>query len=313
MLQAWLDYYLGLGVSSFHFIVHGEATENAKLVELTRRYPIFVEDRYGDEFASEEKLRRIEAILAQWRGQWVLLVDSDEFVEFPYRRLSATVRFLEFFKATALCAPMVQRLTLNGSLRTPATIPNPFRYFRLCSLDLYRQMGVEAATVKYPLFYCHDATVISDAGNHSPPNGPSTALSPLQGITHHFKFRSTALKKIIRRAQSRHTWRHESARYLAYLRSHSLKLPTANSFPYSRTELFRRGLLRRAPISDFLICAARRLIGRLPGPFQSTGRICYGTLRRALPKRTPVDHAVTLPDRRNVRWTRQDERFPSRS
>ena len=90
LLQAWLDYYVGLGVSSFHFIAHGEAAENAKLFELRERYPISLEDQYGGPFASEEKLRRIEAVLAKWRAQWVLLVDSDEFVEFPYQRLFTT-------------------------------------------------------------------------------------------------------------------------------------------------------------------------------------------------------------------------------
>jgi hypothetical protein len=284
LLQAWLDYYVGVGVSSFHFIVHGAASENAKLFQLKKRYPIFIEDKYVDQFSSEEKLRRIESILANWRGQWVLLVDSDEFVESPYRRLSTSIRFLEFFKANALSAPMVQRLTQDGCLETPETISDPLRYFPLCSLDLYRKMGVEAATSKYPLFYCHGSTMISDGGNHNPPNGPSTVLSPLQGVTHHFKWRSPALKKMARRAQSLHSWRHESASYLAYLQSHNLKPPTADSFSYSRAELFRRGLLRRATMSDVSACGLRRIFGCLPSHFQRAALYCYRALQRALPK-----------------------------
>jgi Glycosyl transferase family 2 len=284
LLQAWLDYYMGVGVSSFHFIVHGAASENTKLFQLTKLYPIFIEDAYDDPFNGKEKRRRIESVLAHWRGQWVLWVDSDEFVEFPYRRLSTTIRVLEFFKANALSAPMVQRLTQDGCLKTPETIPDPFRHFPLCSVDLYRKMGVEALTSKYPLFYCHDSTKISNGGNHNPPNGPSTVLSPLQGVTHHFKWRGPALKKIASRAQSLVAWRHESAGYLAYLQSHDLKVPTTDSFSYSRAELFRRGLLKQATLSDFSACVLRRILDGLPSPCQRAARHWYRTFQRALPK-----------------------------
>jgi hypothetical protein len=60
LLQAWLDYYMGVGVSSFHFIVHGAASENTKLFQLTKLYPIFIEDAYDDPFNGKEKRRRIE-------------------------------------------------------------------------------------------------------------------------------------------------------------------------------------------------------------------------------------------------------------
>jgi hypothetical protein len=284
LLQAWLDYYRGVGVSSFHFIVHGTASENAKLFQLMKLYPIFVEDAYDDEFTGKEKRRRIESVLATWRGQWVLWVDSDEFVEFPYRRISSTIRILEFLKANALSAPMLQRLTQDGSIKTPETIADPFRHFPLCSVDLYRKMGVEAATSKYPLFYCYDSTRISDGGNHRPPNGPATVLSPLQGVTHHFKWRGPALKKIAARAQSLVPWRHESAGYLAYLQTHDFKVPTADSFSYSRAELFRRGLLRRATMLNVPAYVLRRVFRCLPGPFQRAARYCYRILQRALPR-----------------------------
>jgi len=285
LLQAWLDYYTSLGVSSFHFIVHGAASENVKLFQLAKLYPILVEDAYDGPFSGIEKRKRIEPVLANWRGQWVLWVDSDEFVEFPYRRLTTTIRVLEFFKANALSASMVQRLTEDGGLKTPGTIPHPFRHFPLCSVDLYRRMGVEeAATSKYPLFYCQDSTKIIDGGNHNPPNGLSTVLSPLQGVTHHFKWRGPALRKIASRAQSPVSWRHESASYLAYLESHDFKVPTEDSFSYSRAELFRRGLLKKATPWNVSAYVLGRVFACLPGPFQTSAASCYRALRRALPR-----------------------------
>jgi len=284
LVEAWLGYYIGLGVSSFHLIVHGPAIDNAKLFQLTKSCPVFLEDAYDGEFTSEEKRRRIESVLANWKGQWALLVDSDEFVELPYRRLSTTIRVLELFGANALFAPMIQRLTLDGCLETPDIIRDPFRHFPLCSVDLYPQMGSEASIPKYPLFLFCDSTFIFDGGNHHPPNGSSTVLSPLQGVTHHFKWRRPVLKKMARRIDSPHTWRHESTSYLAYLRSHELRLPTTDSFFYSRVELFRRGLLKRATMSDVSDRVLRRVLTHLPDPLQRAALYCYRAMRRALPR-----------------------------
>jgi hypothetical protein len=284
LLQAWLDYYTGLGVTSFHFILHGAAEDNRRLFELTGRYPILVEDQYDNEFSSEEKRRRLQSILAGWRGQWVLLVDSDEFVEFPYPQVFTTIRALELLQANALAAPFVQRLTPDGSLDAPETIADPFRHFSMCSLDLCQQMGVQPATSKYPLFYCCETTCLADGGNHHPPNGRPSVLPPMQGATHHFKWRARALRRMVRRAESQHRWRHESARYLAYLQSHELQLPTADSFPYSRMELFRRGLLRKVQGSNVPPYVLRKMLGLLPGPLQSAAGVCYRRVRREVLK-----------------------------
>ena len=42
-----------------------------------------------------------------------------------------------------MAAPLLQRLTEDGSLETPPVIENPFEKFPLCSQDLYRRMGVK--------------------------------------------------------------------------------------------------------------------------------------------------------------------------
>ena len=94
LIEAWLNYYLRLGVDSFHLIVHGPPAENEKLLAIKDRYPVTIEDSYQGPFPapistyrpySTEKKKRLDDLLARHTEQWILLVDSDEFVEFPYR------------------------------------------------------------------------------------------------------------------------------------------------------------------------------------------------------------------------------------
>jgi hypothetical protein len=243
LLDAWFTYYRCLGVSSFHLIVHGPREQNERLYALKDSHPVIIEDAYEGPFHSEEKKERLNSLLAKLRGQWLLLVDSDEFVEFPYQTVRATVRVLRLIRRNALYAPMVQHLTLDGSLETPALVEDPFRTFPLCSVDLYQRMRAKASISKYPFFFCTDHTAIKDGGNHLCPDG--NLYSSLQGVTHHFKFRSPVFRRLDDRINSAHPFRHESVQFQQYLESNANRLPTEGAFAYSRRELFRRGLLRR--------------------------------------------------------------------
>jgi hypothetical protein len=260
LLEAWFKYYLHLGVTSFHLVVHGPRDENARLFELADSYPVTIEDRYEGVFDSGEKERRLNSLVARICQQWLMVVDSDEFVEFPYRRIPMTIRMLELAGANLLFAPMVQRFTPDGSLDTPEVVEDPFRRFPLCSVDLYQKMGSKASIRKYPLFYCTGRTLLADGGNHNPPIGDPTVLSALQGVTHHFKFRRNVLQRLDNRINSSHPWRHESVQFQKYLENHSYHLPTEDSFLYSRRSLFRRGLLRR-----YTVGAGLRFLRRAVG------------------------------------------------
>jgi hypothetical protein len=265
LIQAWLDHYVKLGVSSFHLIVHGPRSENARLFELVGSYPIQVEQSYQGEFLDAEKRRRLAALLARLRGQWLVLVDSDEFLELPLGSIQSTVRALRWLGSNVLAAPMVQRLSADGSLDCPEVIADPFRSFPLCSVDLYQQMGVTADTEKFPLFWCGEATTLVNGGNHASPNGRSTALSPLQGVTHHFKWRRAVLSRLARRIDSSHPWRHESVGYRRYLEQHESRVPTETAFVYSREELLRRGLLKSATVRRVAGHVLARTARRIPG------------------------------------------------
>ena len=266
LLQVWLEYYLGLGVESFQFIVHGGPSDNPKLRDLAASYPIAVVDEYQGEFLSTEKARRVRKALSRLHGRWILLVDSDEFVELPYD-LATTIAILNQFRANALFAPMLERFQADGSVTHPPIITDPFRMFPACSVDLYALMGVTAATSKYPLLLVNEFTN-PDSGNHGWPHRTKTALAPLRGVTHHFKWRNHIIRRLTKRASSNHAWRHLSAAYLRYLERHDLTLPTTDAFLYSRAELFRRGLLTKLPLNPGLFVPLFHAYRRTPAAIQ---------------------------------------------
>jgi glycosyltransferase involved in cell wall biosynthesis len=248
LIEAWMKYYMRLGVDDFHFVVHGPREENSTLYAVKDLYPITIEDSYEGSFHIEEKRKRLDSVLARCPGQWVLLADSDEFVEFPYATVQETISELEAVGANVMAAPMLQRLAADGSLETPLEILDPFRQFPLCLVDLYRRMGVKGDIFKFPLFRCTTSTRLAEGGNHHPPKGEGPRATAARGVTHHFKFRRTVSRRLDSRINSDHPWRHESAQFRQYLEDHGNRLPRESSFAYSREELFRRGLLRMLPL-----------------------------------------------------------------
>jgi hypothetical protein len=280
IIEAWLRHYLALGVTSFHLIVHGPRSENEQLYRVRDAYPIVVEDEYQGEFLATEKLKRVTDLLAAMTEDWVVWVDSDEFLEVPEETLLATVDRLESLHSDVLVAPMVQRLTPTGSLSTPTIIEDPFDTFPLCSIDLYERMGVEASLQKHPLLYYTSSTVLSDGGNHGLPYGSRGRPAPFLGVTHHFKWRRGVRDRLIARAESNHPWRHESATFAAYLRSHDWRLPTEGAFRYSRVALCERGYLRPRPRWKY---GLRWSLSRFPEPVDDRLMLVAQRLSRSGP------------------------------
>jgi hypothetical protein len=262
LIEAWLKYYLRLGVDRFHLVVHGTPDENDRLLAIKDSYPITIEDTYGGPFHSHEKKSRLDAVLARYTGQWVLLVDSDEFVEFPYGDIPQTIHKLNFSHANLMAAPMLQRLRADGSLETPPVIDDPFQMFPLCSVDLYDRMGVNACIRKFPLFFCVNGTQLEEEGNHDPPQGSERRPTAMRGVTHHFKFRRTVSQRLDKRINSTYLWRHESVQFREYLDGHSNCLPLEGAFAYSREELFHRRLLRKLSLIGSLRSIGREIVAR---------------------------------------------------
>jgi hypothetical protein len=243
--HAFLDYY-SPSVSGFHLILHRSPEINRAILDLADNYPIVIHTTYDGPFDDAEKQRRLNELLPEFLGQWMLLVDSDEFLELPYDSLEETVLKLERTGSTCMAAPLLQRLRADGSLDSPDVIFNLQKEFPLCSEGLYELMGGTGYLPKFPLLRCDSKTGIS-IGNHNPANGPNSVNDRIRGVSHHFKWRRPVVRKISDRIEEEWAWAStESAQYLRYLESCQFKLPLTDVFVYSREELFRRGFLRRA-------------------------------------------------------------------
>jgi hypothetical protein len=250
ILEPWLQYYLRLGVTRFDFVVHGGREENRTLYSLLDKYPIAIRDEYAGDFDPFEKRDRVTRVLKKLHCRWVILVDSDEFLELPYSSLRRTLRVMEWLRAVQLPAPMLQRFAGDGSIDVgpEAGVSDAFPW---CSTDLYARLGQPQAIItKYPLFRITRTTALRSGGFHYPPNGKGSRTAPMMGVTHHFKWRPAVRDRLELRANSTHPYRGESVQYLSYLSGSAWKLPTDGAFRYSRAELFRRGLLKRASLFD---------------------------------------------------------------
>jgi hypothetical protein len=253
LIEAWLKHYLTLGVESFHLIAHGGREENGTLFQLVSRYPIAIIDTYSGVFDPFEKRDRLVWGLAKLGGGWIVLVDSDEFVEFPYGTLATTVKVMQWLRADSVSAPMLQRFASDGFVHVDGG-SRPFEAYPWCSTDLYERLGQPQAVIdKYPLFQLQRRTWLRSGGNHYPPNGCGSRLAPMLAVTHHFKWRPSVHDRMVRRAESTHAYRGESAQYLRYLSHSEWRLPTEGAFRYSRRALFARGLLRRPSPVDFAL------------------------------------------------------------
>jgi hypothetical protein len=256
LIEAWIRYYMRLGVSSFHLIAHGGYDQNRALYDLLDRYPITIVDQYSTEFDPYEKRDRLAWGLAKLQSGWVVLVDSDEFIELPYRSLSATVRVMEWLRADSLQAPMLQRFAWDGLDVDGGS--RPFEAYPWCSTDLYAKLGQPQAVIdKYPLFSLTRRTWLKSGGNHYPPNGLGSRLAPMLGVTHHFKWRPGVQNRMATRADSSHPYRGESQQYIKYLGEAGWRLPTDGAFRYSRAALVQRGLLTRPTLADLALRRAR--------------------------------------------------------
>jgi len=257
ILRAWLSHYRALGITSFHLVVHGPPEDNRLLDSLRGTYPIVIEDRYDDPFDTDEKRRRLNAVLRRLDDSWVVFVDSDEFLEIPVRSLPRAARLIEATGGNVLAAPLIQRISETGSLETPPEITDPMRYFPWWTPDLYRRLGSSADTRKYPLFRREGARLQS-GGNHVPPVAGTPTFSRMRAVTHHFKWRRCARGRMTARVESAHRFAHESATYLDYLRRSDDRLPLDGAERYSRADLFRRGMLRAVTAIDVLRHRVRR-------------------------------------------------------
>ncbi|XYH97376.1 glycosyltransferase family 2 protein [Sorangium sp. So ce1128] len=245
LIEPWIHHYRDLNVDEFWFILHGRDGDNDTLEAIIERESgMHVFAREHREFDSKLRIDETRRLIETLHGSWIVLADSDEFVQFPppIESVQQMAQALTSTGADCLAAPMLHRITASGMLTGyDADVPLAQAY-PLGAPTLYVSLGIpQAKTMKHPLFFNH-AGVRYERG-HDPPIG-SIVSTRFQGTTHHYKWRSSAPKRVKDRASSNHTWAESSQRVAAYLDAHDWHLPTDGAFEVSTDELLRRGWLR---------------------------------------------------------------------
>ena len=287
--RAWLEYYTVLGVTEFHIILHGPEEESAEFLEAARDFPVVIRDRYTGTFDEREKVRRLNDLVSSFVGQWVLVVDSDEFVELPLVDVGMLTARLEFFGQTFLYAPFVQRFRADGSLDTPPVMPDPFAEMPLCDPKLAVKVGYSRTRSKYPLILVGDDTRIAN-GNHRRPN-PTEEIHFFLGATHHFKWKKGLKERLRMMFDSRVLSVDPYHAAVAHLQGTGWMLPTDDGFVYTRQAMFDRGLLREPSAREVLRRCARMMLDTRSVPASLIWR--SRVLRRWVLRRPIRQHTST--------------------
>ena len=221
----------GHGGRRFWFVVQGAPEDNTALAALVPQYSMVrIFDSETGEYSSENRLRGCRRLVQHLRGRWLMLVDSDEFVEFPPQcaSMEAMARALTDANADCLYAPMLQRVAEGGALIGLDPGQELHTAYPLGVPGLYAQMGVpRAKTYKHPFFLNRDD--VEYVKTHDPPQG-STVTGQFLGVTHHYKWRRAARARISERANSAHTWAGESQQIVDFLAAHDWRLPMEGAF-----------------------------------------------------------------------------------
>lgn len=245
LLPHWLEHYRALGVDDFRLVVHGPDHENAELLAMLPHYPITIVDRHHGEFGLERKVAAQQDALRGLPNRWVLLVDSDEFVQLPPPAgiVADVVQLLAEQDADCLAAPLLHRVAPDGVLRELEAGRDPDSVYPLGAPDLYVQLGMPLANIhKHPLFFNHEG--VEYYNSHRAPKGARVAFG-FRGVTHHFKWRASVKQRILRRAHSRHTWAHQQLDLATLLESRGWRLPMAGAFRVSPQALAERGFFNQ--------------------------------------------------------------------
>jgi hypothetical protein len=244
LIEAWLQHYLALGVDAFHVVLHGPRKENETLRRLRDAYPVLILDEYEGPMLESEKIHRLQTQVQKHAGEWVVVADSDEFLELPEKDLAETCALLEAWELRNLSAPLLQKIRPDGLLESPSRIGDPGGLFSQAAPRLCEHLGARPDLRKYPVFFVQETSRLH-GGNHLPPNPGDPPHPPVRGVSHHYKWRQSLLDRL--RSPAGRFWfcaQHEYPRYQAYLAAHGHTLPLQDTFACSRQELFRRGLLR---------------------------------------------------------------------
>jgi len=253
LLEAWLDHYQSLGATAFYFIVHGPPSENRLLLSGLPGRPIHLVRHYEGPMWEMAKIAWLNRAIASARGEWITVVDSDEFLELPFDDFAQTIEALRRCGSLVLGAPLLQRVPPGGDLAAlpDGAIADPFSQFPLAVPDLCARMGAKPQLAKFPLFFNREDAQVT-LGCHTLPVRGARQVNAFQGISHHFKWRRNLIQRMNRREIDTFYWsKQEYTIYQRYLDENRHHLPLDGAFVCDRAALWARGLLRR-PAQPYL-------------------------------------------------------------
>ena len=267
LMPQFLAWYRRLGVTSFRLILHGDWPTAARAV--LDAPDIAIVREIDGPFSETRKVAELTAEALKHKRQWCIVVDADEFIEFPLASVAEVIAEMEAMGIDDLYALLVQRVAADGGLAAVDPRGTVEAQFPLASVTLADQMGLEVPIwkSKYPLTRVGPTFSIK-RGNHLPPNGRSVAHLPLRAVLHHFKWRDR-LVHAFAAPRGPLSNQAEMDAYGQWLGENGNLLPVAHARPASRQMLVERGWLV-APdagargIAAELAAARTRLLTRQP-------------------------------------------------
>ncbi len=196
----FLDHYRRLGVGEFHVIVHGDWSD-AELAPL-QAADVTIEAFSQEPFGVVMKTSALQTLAERFSGEWIIVADTDEFLELPYASLARTVAALRCLGIKELPASLLQRAARDGRLLSLAD-GAPEALFPCYDIRLAERMGSRGPIWKgkYPLVMRRARTSSFRHGNHFPSYGRAVAHLPIHGVAHHFKWRDRLMQAIARESR----------------------------------------------------------------------------------------------------------------
>ncbi len=260
ILPFFIDHYRRLGIGAFHVIVHGGTWSKTELAPL-HADDVTIEGFNGEPFDDVLLTSSLDTLARQFEGEWIVVVDADEFLELPYASLDRTIDALSRLGMEELPANLLQRAAPDGQLRSLSE-GTPVALFPCYDYRLAERMNTAFPVwkSKYPLVRIGPKFRFSQ-GNHHPSNGRAAMHLPIRGVLHHFKWRDRLLRSISRKRgeiEKQQGNQEEQNSYQLWLLEHDSCVPMEGFKPYSRSELLRQGHLIKPTRTELRLWAALR-------------------------------------------------------
>jgi len=241
IVRPLIQHYRTLGIDRFQFLLRGPwADEDLRVL---KENGVEICERTHEPYSDRRKRELLQRHIFAAQGEWIVLVDADEFLELPCATIAETVRYLDFLGAEDLPAVLLQRVAEGGQLVPLGDATDLNGLFPYFDYGLCERMGIANSIWKgkYPLARV-GPKFRTTRGNHLPHLERAAALAPIRGVLHHFKWRDR-LPSAIGQKRGEDSNSSEMKAYGSWLESHGGRVPVEGLEVYSRAALFERGYL----------------------------------------------------------------------